>query len=183
MTTQDVFNNFLNKTLVGTNDSDQHLTTLFGITLQLKAKNILELGVRHSDTSEPLVVGASMVGGTYTGVDINPTEWVCPDELKPYYKFIQSDAIKFLKQEVQRGAYYNLVYVDDLHTYDHVKKELELIDKITDKKSIVLLHDLMAYTHPDYNLEMMMAAPSDSEWANGGPIRAVLELDTTKVGS
>jgi predicted O-methyltransferase YrrM len=168
----------LSKTLTGTSDSDQHLTTLFGITLQLKAKNILELGVRWGDTTEPMLAGVALNQGHITCVDINPTEWVCPDNLKKNYTFIQSDAIKFLEQEIEKGSYYDLVYVDDWHTGPHVKKELELIDKITDNKSIILLHDLMGCnTQPEYFYPIN---ETQGEWAYGGPYAAIKDLDLNK---
>jgi predicted O-methyltransferase YrrM len=175
---QTVFNNFLSKTLNPKSDSDQHLVTIFGLVLQTQAKNLLELGVRWGDTSEPMVVGTSMVGGHLTAVDISPTMWVCPEDLKLHYDFIQSDAISFLEKEVEKGSYYDFVYVDDWHAYKHVKQELELIDKITDKKSLILLHDLMAGTYPEYSLPTWNGP--ESEFAEGGPAAAVFELDLNK---
>ncbi|NBP01904.1 MAG: class I SAM-dependent methyltransferase [Proteobacteria bacterium] len=175
-----MFNNFLDKTLTGTNDSDQHLTTLFAITIQLKAKKVLELGVRWGDTTEPMLAGVALNGGHITCLDINESAFVCPEELKPHYTFIQSDAIEFLKQEVEKNAYYDLVYVDDWHSGPHVRKELELIDQITDKKSIILLHDLMGtHHHPEYSYPMDVDVWGE-EWAGGGPYAAVKELDLDK---
>lgn len=175
-----MFNNFLNRTLLGQGDSDQHLTTLFGITLQLKAKKVLELGVRWGHTTEPMLAGVVLNKGHITCVDLNPTEWMCPDEFKPYYNFIQSDAIEFLKQEVDKKSYYDLIYLDDWHAGPHVAKELELIDCITDNRSIILLHDLMGDNHqPEYFY------PDDvsiwgKEWEGGGPYAAVKALDSNK---
>ena len=182
---QEVFENFLNKTINprwpnGIGDSDHHLVTIFGLTLQIRAKKMLELGVRWGDTSEPMAVAASMVGGHLTAVDIDQTMWHCPDDLKPHYTFIKSEAITFLKQEVERGAYYDLVYVDDWHAYEHVKIELELIDKITDKKSIILLHDLMAFNNESGDYSWHKDSPIGGEWSQGGPTHAVLELDRNK---
>ncbi len=175
---QDLFNKFLTTTLTGDVDSDQHLTTLFGITLQLKAKRILELGVRWGVTTEPMLAGVVLNDGHITCVDINPTEWKCPEELKPYYTFVQSDAIKFLEQEVEKGAYYDIIYIDDWHSAPHVRRELELADKLTDNKSLILLHDLMGCNHhPEYFY------PIDNrgdEWEYGGPYAAVKELDLNK---
>jgi hypothetical protein len=185
---QEVFENFLNKTINprwpnGIGDSDHHLATIFGLTLQIRAKKILELGVRWGDTSEPIVCAAAMVGGHLTAVDIEQTEWCCPDDLKPHYTFIKSDAIAFLEKEVEKNSYYDLVYVDDWHAYEHVKKEIELIDKITDRKSLILLHDLMAFNDiqgltAEYHWPIN--SPVGTEWSQGGPTRAVFELDKTK---
>ena len=175
-----MFNNFLNRTLAGNGDSDQHLTTLFGITLQLKAKKVLELGVRWGTTTEPMLAGVVLNGGHITCIDVAPTAWICPEEFKPYYSFIQSDAIKFLEQEVEKKSYYDLIYVDDWHAGPHVKKELELIDHITDNRSIILLHDLMgAGHHPEYFYPDDVSIWGE-EWEGGGPYAAVKELDPNK---
>ena len=175
---QELFGSFLNKTINGTADSDQHLVTLFGITLQLKAKNILELGVRDGDTTEPMLTGVTLNQGKITCVDINPTRWVCPEFFKPYYTFVKSDAIKFLEEEIKKGTYYDLVYIDDWHTGPHVAKEIELIDKLTDNKSIILLHDLMGCnTQPNY---FHPINETQGEWAYGGPYEAVKNLDLYK---
>lgn len=176
--TQIIFNSFFEKTLDPQVDSDNHLITMFGIAMQMRAKKVLELGVRWGTTTEPLLLGTYLMGGNITCVDIAPTQWNCPDFLKEHYTFIQSDAIKFLEDEVKKDSYYDLIFVDDWHSYEHVKKELELIDKITDKKSIILLHDLMCGTHPEYSLPTWNGP--ESEFGEGGPTRAVFELDKEK---
>lgn len=158
-------------------DSDWHLMTLFSLVLQIKAKNILELGVRHGDTSLPLTMGAYIVGGKVDAVDIELTEWTCPDLLKSHYEFHKSDAIEYL-QKVNKK--YDIVYVDDWHSYEHVSKEIELIDKFTDKSSLILLHDLMGnYQAPNYYYPSG-TKETDPEWADGGPYRAVKELNPDK---
>lgn len=185
---QEVFENFLNKTVnprwpKGIGDSDHHLVTIFGIALQIRAKKVLELGVRWGDTTEPLVTAACMLRGKVTSVDIDQTLWECPEDMKPHYEFIQSEAIKFLEQEVSNNERYDLVYVDDWHAYEHVKRELELIDKLVDKKSIILLHDLMAFSDINGNeagYHWPMESAVGTEWSQGGPTRAVLELDKNK---
>jgi hypothetical protein len=74
---------------------------------------------------------------------------------------------------------YDLIYVDDWHSYSHVKRELEEIDRISDEKTIILLHDLMGQNkHPDYFMPLDWN-PAD-EWGEGGPYRAVEELDKNK---
>jgi predicted O-methyltransferase YrrM len=141
---QELFQRCIAYTLSPTpRDSDWHLMTLFSLVLQNKSKNILELGVRYGDTTEPMIAAASLLGGKITCVDIENTLWSCPDDLQDIYTFVKSDAIKFLEDAVARNEYYDFIYVDDWHTYHHVKRELELIDKIADEKTIIVLHDLM----------------------------------------
>ena len=158
-------------------DSDWHLMTLFSLVLQIKAQNILELGTRHGVTTLPLTLGASIVGGKVDAIDIDPTEWVCPTILKSNYKFHQTDAIKFLENNTKN---YDLIWVDDWHAYEHVAKEIDLLDKFTTKSSLICLHDLMGnFKAPDYYYPEGTEI-TDPEWANGGPYRAIKELDSNK---
>lgn len=176
---QELYQRCISYTLSPTpRDSDWHLMTLFSLILQNKSKNILELGVRYGDTTEPMIAATSLLGGKITCVDIENTLWSCPDDLQDIYTFVKSDAIKFLEDAVARNEYYDFIYVDDWHTYPHVKRELELIDQIADEKTIIVLHDLMGSgCAPKYYNPI---SAKGTEWDEGGPFRAVNELDLTK---
>lgn len=174
------FDDLMNHVLNPNRNTDKHLMTIFGIALGLKAKNILELGVFRGNTSTPLGFAAQLNKGKLTSVDKKPCEdYTPPDHIVPYRDFVQMDAIEFLEKQVKIGNYYDLVYIDDWHAGDHVKKELELLDKLTDNKTIILLHDLMAHTYPEYNFFESVTNPK-SEFAHGGPTSAVFGLDKEK---
>jgi predicted O-methyltransferase YrrM len=156
-------------------DSDWHLMTLFALVLQTRAKNILELGVRYGNTSLPLTMGAYITGGTVEAIDIDPTEWDIPEMLKPHYEFHQCDAIEYLQTA---NKIYDIIYIDDWHTYSHVKTELDLIDRLSDEKTLILLHDLMGNNcTPNYFQPLSLRG---TEWDEGGPFRAVNELNPDK---
>jgi cephalosporin hydroxylase len=167
-------NSLIETSLNGKGDSDAHLTTMFGIALSIRAKNILELGVRDGTTTLPLLMAAKMTGGKVVSVDINDTVFVPPPDLAPYWSFVKMDALEYLKQ-LDKSVVQNLIYVDDWHSYEHVKAELGEIDKCVSPSSIVLLHDLMYgnYT-PRYHSDLTENA--GAQWARGGPYRAVAEL-------
>ena len=163
----------LDTVLHGEGDSDKHLLTLLGIAASCGAKNILELGVRHGGTTLPLLMAAQATGGKLVSVDLNPTEFTCPPELAKYWTFVQSDAIEFLQTKSESP--YDLVYIDDWHAYAHVKKELELLDPMVTPKTVILLHDLMyGNNEPRYHTDLTL---KDGQWAEGGPYRAVAELN------
>lgn len=164
----------INTTLYGKGDSDAHLMTMFAIALNIHAKNILELGVRDGTTTLPLLMAAKRTGGKVVSVDINDTTFVPPPELAPYWSFVKMDALEYLKQ-LDKSVVQDLIYVDDWHSYEHVKAELEEIDKCVSPSSVVLLHDLMYgnYT-PRYHSDLTDNA--GAQWAHGGPYRAVAEL-------
>lgn len=170
----------MNRTLKTKDDGEtqyfEHVLTFFSIALQMKTKKILELGVRNGGSSYPFLVACKVLGGHLTSVDISKTVWKAPPDLAEYQTFIESDAIEFLKKNEEK---YDLIYVDDWHSYPHVKKELEEIDRISDENTIILLHDLMGQScHPHfYN---PINENESSEWGLGGPYRAVEELDKNK---
>lgn len=160
-------------TLTGTGDSDKHLLTLFSLVVQLGARNILELGVRSGTTTLPLLLGAQLTHGTVTSVDIKDTTFECPQHLKNRWTFIRTDSIDYLKST--KTKCWDLVYIDDWHSCDHVKKELDLLDRQSDSKTLIVLHDLMyANYEPHYHVDL---CNKEGQWANGGPYKAVSELN------
>jgi len=167
--------NFLiDKAIHGEGDSDRHLLMLYSLVISSNAKNILELGVREGYSTIPLVLGAKQTNGIVYSVDIEPTPLVLEEDLQKYNKFILQDALVFLNHwDTSKPV--DLIFLDDCHTYYHVKKELELIDKIISPKTIILLHDLMYEdTCPFYH---SVPTLTEGDFAGGGPYRAVSELD------
>jgi len=165
---------FIDKALHGKLDSDRHLISIFSIALASKGEVYVELGVREGHTSEPLHKAAELNLGKLWSVDVNePTEYRPPDNTA-HYEFKKIDSIKFL-EEWPKQIKMDVVFVDDWHSYEHVKKQLELLDKCVGPSSIILLHDLMyGNTEPFYHTDLTL---TDGQWAEGGPYRAVAELD------
>jgi len=164
----------INRTMLGTGDSDQHLLSLFTIALSSRGKVFIELGVRDGNTSIPLMEAAKLTGGILYSVDINPNP--IPDCLCAHWKYYQLDAIRFLETwENYHIDSPDIVFVDDWHSYVHVKKELEILDRIISPSTIVLLHDLMyGNSQPVYHTDLTLTT---GQWAEGGPYRAVAELN------
>ena len=72
----------------------------------------------------------------------------------------------------------DFVFIDDRHSYGHMRRELELIGDHVGPSSVVLLHDLMYEAHaPFYHSDASL--PENHLYGAGGPYRAVAELDTT----
>lgn len=166
----------INKTLYGTSDSDKHLLPLYSLVIASNAKNIIELGTRHATTALPLIMGAEKTGGFVYTVDImdcsHDINKMVSERFKPFYEFVHQDAILFLQNWDPKKSI-DLIFIDDWHSYEHVKKELEIINGLVSTRTIILLHDLMYETDPEYHSDLN-AIP---EFGNGGPCRAVFELD------
>ena len=161
-------------TMNGKGDSDSHVLTLYAIAIGNKAKRILELGVRNGDSTRPLLLAANKNGGKLVSVDIEQTRFTCPSELQNNWQFVQQDALQFLKENNPEEPY-DLIFIDDWHAYKHVKAELEEIDRLVSPKTVILVHDLMyGNTCPHYHSDLTLTS---GQWANGGPYRAVAELN------
>ena len=167
-------NKFVNKVIDGKGDSDRHLLTLFSIALASKGETYVELGVREGHTTEPLYQAAWHNGGKLWSVDLNePTEFRPPSDTL-HYQFKKQDSIEFLEGWPKHKKM-DVVFVDDWHSYEHVKRQLELLDECVGPSSVILLHDLMyGNTDPFYHVDL---AHHEGQWASGGPYRAVAELN------
>jgi predicted O-methyltransferase YrrM len=160
----------IHTTVNGSGDSEQLCAAIFGIALTTRGKRFLELGVREGHTTLPLLAAAKELGATVTSVDIEETTFDCPEDLKPNWNFLKSDAIDFLEKN---QTSFDLIFIDDWHDGIHVKKEIDLLEPYCNKNTVVLLHDLMARTHPNYNTDV-----GYGEFGNGGPFGAVCGLDS-----
>lgn len=170
------FRHLVNKVKFGREDTDQHVLTLYSIALQINAKRILELGVRKGNTTLSFLLAAKEIDGVVHSVDIDPPQFNCPEDLTKFWHFHLSDAILWLDQH--NNETYDLIYIDDWHSYPHVKQELQSIEHMVSPSSVILLHDLMySGAHPHYRSN---PDTDDAQWAGGGPYRAVAELDATK---
>jgi len=158
-------------------NTNAHLITLFSIALSLRAKRILELGVWRGTSTQPLLYAAKLTNGLLESVDISRKRGrkaFDPEknqELREHWKFYKKDAIQFL-QDLPDDLIYDLIFIDDDHAYQHVKEELLLIANHVNKRSIILLHDLMNNSDPEYSKWLEDRPPEEQ----GGPTRAVKEL-------
>lgn len=164
---------FVNQALVGEGDSDQHLLTLFALAVSSRGKNFVELGVREGNSTLPLLMAAHLNDGTLWSVDVNETKFRPDEKMAGNWKFVQSDAVKFLTDWPEEKRI-DVAFVDDWHAYRHVKAELDLLDRRVGPGSLVLLHDTMhGHSEPFYNVDLTL---TEGQWAEGGPYRALAEL-------
>lgn len=176
-----MFDDMISRALFGQGDSDALVTSLFGIACTMKPRLVLELGVREGVSTLPLLWATSLSGGLMLSVDIRQTPFTPPQDLAESWKFLEYDALEFLEEfrKSNPDTSFDIVFIDDWHAYDHVKKELELIAPLVTKDSLILLHDCMVGTMRG-NAQYQQDRPTPAqnpEFAEGGPARAVLELD------
>jgi len=164
------------------NDTNALMITIFGVCLTCNVKSALELGVRHGCTTRPILHACALTGGHLDSVDKRSAKHVRfkPDnQQKNHWKLHQSDSLQFL-EKLPKNKIYDIIYIDDDHSYDHVKKELKLIEPHVNKQSLILLHDLMNGTFPDYKELNKPSWQVGKKLKWGYPTKAVMELDKIK---
>ena len=127
-------NTFIEKALHGTMDSDRHLVSIFAMALASRGKVFVELGVREGHTTEPLYEAAKLNKGHLWSVDLNVPTKFTPNNGN--YTFVKQDSIKFLEQW-PKDKKIDVAFVDDWHSYTHVKRQLELLDELVGPSSII----------------------------------------------
>lgn len=128
---------WFNRHTVEWSDIQAHLPTL-----RVLAKgNVLELGVRKGVSTSALLVGVEENGGHVWSVDIDPT---CEENFKghPHWTFICGDSLILSPLEPPS---LDLLFVDTLHTKDHVLKELEKWGPLVKPGGVILVHDAITF--------------------------------------
>mgnify|MGYP003631838160 CR=1 FL=1 len=176
------FHNLINLTIANREDIDEHLLTLFSLTVSMKPQKIIELGVRSARSTYAFLLASQLIDAKLLSVDIqNPVPSLpISDSMKERWTFLRSDALRFLEDSFESEwpeASGNILYIDDWHSGDHVQKELDLVKDCIKPNDIILLHDLMyGNSQPHYR---SVDSPQDKQWDNGGPYRPVANLDLT----
>lgn len=129
-----------------------HRPTMFSTVLQLRAKNILELGVLFGESTLSLLLGAFVTEGEVHSVDVRSPMFVPPTLVASRWHFHASDTLAYLRN-LPPDVSFDLVWLDDLHTYEHVKEEIRLLAPHLHSGSIVLLHDTMMGSNHEPDLD------------------------------
>jgi predicted O-methyltransferase YrrM len=167
---------FINEALNGTTDSSQHHITLFALALSLRAKNVLELGVREGHTTSPLLEAVCLTSGKLTSVDIRDNGKISSEmRNNNAWNFVISDALSYLRS-LSSEEMFDFVFIDDWHDGEHVAEELRLISNHITSSSLIVLHDTMCKnTQPAYHY--YANGGKNGEFNNGGPFAAIEALD------
>jgi hypothetical protein len=132
---------------------------MFSTVLQLQAKNILELGVLFGESTLSLLLGAFVTGGEVHSVDIQRPFFEPPTLVEEKWHFHHAFSLAYLRS-LPADVYLDLVWLDDLHDYEHVKEEIRLLAPHLHSSSIVLLHDTMM-GHPGVGLSELFRRDGD----------------------
>jgi len=134
----------LEEHMVKRTDIHEHLATLNMLTVELKLKTILELGTGTGESTVAFLDAAKKIGGKVYSIDIDP----CPEAhvtvkahgLEKYWNFIQGSSLNI---EWKRPI--DHLFVDTIHTYDQVSKELKKYEPYVRRGGLITLHDIITW--------------------------------------
>jgi predicted O-methyltransferase YrrM len=127
-------------------DINEHLTTLFFLTVEFNLKRTLELGVRDGISSIALNEAVSSIGGHVYSIDINDCE-IAKENLKKTgldsnWTFFQGDDIEMgqkWKKELDH------IFIDTSHAYNHTLEELRTFEPFLVSNGFITFHDTRAF--------------------------------------
>lgn len=118
-------------------DIHEHMDTLYNLAKE--CSHITEMGVRNVVSTWAFMLRDPE---KLVGIDIHTNDNVLiAKEAYPKWEFIQADTTKI---EIEKT---DLLFIDTLHIYSQLKKELDLHAKNVNK--YIVLHDTTTYGHVD----------------------------------
>jgi len=137
-------NNPLEAQMIKPTDIHEHLATLYMLTVELNLRTIVELGTRGGESTVALLEAARLIGGRVYSVDIDPCleakAKVQTYGLQEYWTFIEGDDLK-----VEWEKPIDHLFVDTIHTFDRVTKELEKYEPHVKNGGVITIHDTVLY--------------------------------------
>ena len=125
-------------------DINEHLMTLYMLTIEKRLKSVLELGTRDGESTLALLNAFKQTGGSVTSIDIDACDSagkrIQDAGLASLWHFIQSnDLIVSWDRPIDH------LFIDTSHTYEHTMAELRKYEPWVVRGGIITLHDSASY--------------------------------------
>jgi len=134
-------------------DTSDCVVPLVSIACAIKARNILELGVRTGVSTRALLVACRKLDATLISLDIDPCQEACQKimqlGLQDHWQFLQEDDRELLEFIKPRSM--DMIFLDTDHDLTHTAIELGLCDKVLKRGGVILVHDTLAPAYADIN--------------------------------
>lgn len=125
-------------------DINEHLTTLYMLTVEMNLRSVLELGTRDGFSTLAFLEAAKGIGGKVVSVDINPCETakasVKKAGLEPYWTFTLGNDL-----EIPWSSSVDHLFIDTLHTYEQTVAELKRFEPFVRPGGVITLHDSISF--------------------------------------
>lgn len=138
-------------------DTSDCVVPLVSIACAIKAKHILELGVRSGVSTIALLVACRKLEGILVSFDIDPCQEArqkieqlgLVNKEKVNWLFVQEDDRNMLDTVKPRSM--DMIFLDTDHDLTHSAVELDLCSKVLKKEGVLLVHDTLAPAYADIN--------------------------------
>lgn len=139
-----IYQNALSKHMKMPTDIHEHLMTLYMLTVQSKAKTVVELGTRSGESTLALLFGVKETHGKVFSLDIatcdDAKKLVMKNRLDGYWKFLKGDD---LKQKWNKSI--DHLFIDSSHTYQQTLSELKKYEPYVKRGGVITMHDPFIY--------------------------------------
>jgi predicted O-methyltransferase YrrM len=126
--------------------SEPEVGRFLGALIELVgAREVLELGTHRGATTMWLADAAARTGGRVTAVDVRDRVDSRVRARFANLRVVQSDSIPVLERFAAAGECFDLIFVDDLHTFEHVSAVLARLPQVTMPGGLWALHDVISF--------------------------------------
>ena len=131
---------------------------IYGFIRSVKPRTVLETGTWKGFSAKIITHGLFLNRfGKITCVDLEDQKYI-PFALKQdkidkhgngedTWEKITGDILEVMPKMIEEGRKFDVIFCDDLHTEEHVKKELALFDKLIHRPGYLLFHDAYFTAH------------------------------------
>ena len=151
-------------------DIHQHLPTLYAMAVNMKAKVVIELGVRTGESTIPFLEAMQVTDGHLWSVDVDPCIQA-KQKMKNYgldgrWTFTVLGDIEYGMHVWDKSKKADIIFIDTSHEYQQTKKEIEVFEPLLRPGGIMMFHDTVSFPagvlkpilefmggHPKYKFE------------------------------
>ena len=123
----------------GESDIVSHLPTLHDAVIETGAQQVIELGVRGGNSTAALLAGLEKTGGQLWSCDLDMPGAPIRDYMgHDQWDFVQGDEFEVLREAPSTCQ---VLFVDTVHNYEHVIRELKVYGVKVEPGGIIMVHD------------------------------------------
>lgn len=119
-------------------NSEEQVSEFIGSLIKLHGcEKVLEIGVFQGQTGLAMIEASK----DYTGIDITDSNF--SDEYKEKAYYIVGSSFEVLPNLDKKT--FDLIFIDSVHEYEHLKKEFALCEKLIKQGGLIVLHDSLLF--------------------------------------
>jgi predicted O-methyltransferase YrrM len=123
---------------------------LFNLAYNSHSKNILETGTSRGFSTCHLATAALARKGKVITIDLDPLPYHLWEatKLEPLIHSLKGRSSLVVKQDVEEilsGELFDILFLDSLHSYEHLISEIQVYESLLKVGGMIILHDTLFY--------------------------------------